>query len=245
MTALKFPTAAQAAEACARRMEQIIVERVRETGRAAVAISGGTTPRHMLEAMREGGAELLRVHWFWVDERCVGAEDKDSNYRMAREALFEAARVPEGNIHRVMVELGPERAAAAYAREMREFFGLADGGAPVFDVVHLGMGPEGHTASLFPGQALIADRVRLTAAVTTPKPPPVRVTMLPAAILGARHIVVLAAGADKAEAAARALAGADAMEVPVAMVGRAAGDVVWFLDEGAASGAGAWVRPGS
>ncbi len=245
MTALKFPTAREAAEACARRMEQIIVDRVQETGRAAVAISGGTTPRHMLEAMREGGAELTRVHWFWVDERCVGAEDKDSNYRMAREALFEAARIPEGNIHRVPVELGPERAAAEYEREMRAFFGLADGAAPVFDVVHLGMGPEGHTASLFPGQRLIEERVRLTAAVTTPKPPPVRVTMLPAAILGARHIVVLAAGADKAEAVARALNGADAMEVPVAMTGRAAGDVVWFLDEGAATAAGAWVRPGA
>jgi 6-phosphogluconolactonase len=243
MRVLKFETLAGAAEACAHRMEQIVGERVREAGRATVAISGGTTPRRMLEAMR--GAELGRVHWFWVDERCVDAGDKDSNYRMAREALFEAARIPEENIHRVKVELGAEQAAAAYEREIREFFGLAEGAAPVFDVVHLGMGPEGHTASLFPGQVLIGERVRLTAAVRTPKPPPLRVTMLPTAILGARHIVILAGGADKAEAVARALDGADEMEVPVAMVRRAAGEVVWFLDEGAAPAAGAWVRPGS
>ncbi len=199
----------------------------------------------MLEAMRGAGAELTRAHWFWVDERCVSAEDPDSNYRMAREALFDPMQIPAANIHRVPTNLAPEQAAAAYAAELRRFFALADGTAPVFDMVHLGMGPEGHTASLFPGQALIADRAGLTAAVTTPKPPPVRVTLLPAPILAARHIVVLAAGADKAHAIAQVLAGADPMEFPVALLAQALGDVTWFLDSAAASAAGAWVRPGS
>lgn len=234
MTVRIFDDAAGAAVACARRIEEVTASRVREAGRTTVALSGGTTPERMLEALRDGGTDWRRVHWFWVDERCVPADDAGSNYAMARRALFEPAGIAGANIHRVAGELGPAEAAAEYCAEIRRFFALNDGELPVFDVVHLGMGPEGHTASLFPGEARIADRLGLAAAVRTPKPPPVRVTLLPGPILAARHIFVLAAGSDKAEAAARAAGGrADPMELPVALVANAAGEVIWFLDRAA------------
>lgn len=230
-----FASLEEAAEACAWRVEQVLGDRLRATGRATLAVSGGSTPKLMFEALRGAAIEWGRIHWFWVDERCVGPEDAASNYRLTRAALFDAAGVPPGNVHRVQGELRPGAAAAVYEGEIREFFGLRAGELPVFDLIHLGFGPEGHTASLFPGSPLLENRSGIAAAVKTPKPPPDRVTLLPGVIAAARTLVVLGGGADKAEVVKRVIEeGADVASAPVAMANRDGAE--WFLDEAAYPG---------
>jgi 6-phosphogluconolactonase len=229
-----FASVEEAAVACARRVEEVLAARLETAPRAAIAVSGGLTPKPMFEALRGAGLDWSRVHWFWVDERCVGPEAPDSNYRMTRAALLDPAGIPESSIHRIPGELPPAEAAEAYETTIREFFGVGAGRMPEFDLIHLGFGPEGHTGSLFPGDPLLEDRRRIAAAVRTPKPPPDRVTLLPGVILSARRIVVLGGGADKAKVVRQVLDGeSDPMHAPVAMAMRAAGGPEWFLDRAA------------
>ncbi len=233
-----YASMAEAAEGCARRVEEVLAERLAMAPRAAVAVSGGSTPKPMFEALRGARLDWSRIHWFWVDERCVGPDDPESNYHMTRVALLDSARVPEANVHRIPGEIRPPKeAAGAYERTIREFFGIEKGGMPEFDLIHLGFGPEGHTGSLFPGDPLLEDRRGIAAAVRTPKPPPDRVTLLPGVILAARRIVVLGGGADKAGVVRQVLGdGSDPMQVPVALAMRAAGGAEWFLDREACPG---------
>ncbi len=230
-----FADEGAAARACAERVERILEARLQETDRAAIAVSGGTTPKTMFETLRASGIDWARVHWFWVDERCVAADDAGSNYGMARAAILDAAKVPEANIHRIQGERGPQLAAERYADELRAFFGLGEGQFPEFDILHLGTGEEGHTASLFPGEPLIADRVNWTAAVSAPKAPHERATLLPGVIQAARHVLPLAAGAEKAWAIGKIFGDEyDPLHWPAQIVMREARDVCWFLDRAAA-----------
>lgn len=224
-----------AAAACAERMERILSMRLGETERVAIAVSGGTTPKAMFETLRASRIDWGRVHWFWVDERCVAADDPGSNYGMTREAILDPAKIPEANIHRIQGERGPQLAAERYAEELRAFFGLGEGQFPEFDIVHLGMGEEGHTGSLFPGEPMIADLKNLTAAVSAPKAPHERATLLPRVIQAARHVLPLAAGAEKAWAAGKVFGTEyDPLHWPAQMVMRETRDVCWFLDRAAA-----------
>ena len=200
-------------------LEQAIAER----GRATVALSGGHTPRKVYEALA-----LLPVRWdrvavFFGDERCVPPEDPDSNYRMAKEALFDRVRGLE--IHRMPADRTDlEAAAAEYAQELPD----------AFDVLTLGMGEDGHTASLFPGHGDWSRPVGRKVIVVTgaPKPPPCRLSVTPEVIWAARARLVLAPGAGKAEQIARALQGeADPTRYPVTTVR----DATWLLDPAAAS----------
>ena len=148
------------------------------------------------------------MHIFWVDERYVPPWDTQSNFRLANETWLVPAKVPTGNIHRVPTEAEPHEAARQYAGHMRAFFqtffGLKAGETPQFDVIHRGMGPDAHTASLFPGEPLIADhqgdQERLAAAVWVDKMHQWRLTLLPGVLEAARNTVVLATGSDKAGA---------------------------------------------
>jgi len=108
--------------------------------------------------MGGGQVSLDRIHLFFVDERCVPPNDAESNYHLATENLIGPARIPAAQVHRIHGELRPEDAAKGYVEEIRNFFGLEDGEQPHFDVVHCGMGPDAHTASLFPGESAIEDR---------------------------------------------------------------------------------------
>jgi 6-phosphogluconolactonase len=192
-----------------------------------LAISGGTSPRPMFELFARSGFDWGHVQVFWVDERCVPPSDPQSNFRMANETWLAPAKVPAGNIHRVPTELEPHEAARKYAEDVRTFL--------PFDVIHRGMGPDGHTASLFPGEPLIADHEGIAAAVWVEKMHQWRVTLLPKVLEAARNTVVLATGADKAEALAAVLRGPyDPIKWP-AQIGARGGNVTWYLD-GPASG---------
>ena len=186
------PTDAAAAEACAKEMLALIAAARNPTGHANIAVSGGSSPKPMFAKMAAMGFDWTGVEIFFVDERCVPPTDSASNYKMADEYLLRPAQIPAAQVHRILGEIDPHEAARRYAAEL----------PPVFDVIHRGIGPDAHTASLFPSDPLIDDRVNLTAAVYAPQFNQWRVTMLPAVLLAAKHTLVLASGADKAEALA-------------------------------------------
>jgi 6-phosphogluconolactonase len=203
---------------------------------ATLALSGGSTPRMMFEELVASGFGWDRVHLFWVDERCVPPADPLSNYGNAERALIHSARIPQRQVHRIYGELLPSHAADRYIDEIRDFFGLERGDLPHFDIVHLGMGPDAHTASLFPGDPLIDDRDRVAAPVYVEKLKQWRVTLLPGALMAARHTVFLVAGADKADAVRAVFREEyDAKKYPAQIASHHGRRVAWLLDQAAAA----------
>jgi 6-phosphogluconolactonase len=222
------PEAAAAAEAAAHHIAGVIDQARASRGFATLAISGGTTPKLLFARLTQLQIAWDAVHLFWADERCVPPTDPASNYRLANESLIGPAGIPQRNIHRVQAELPPEAAATRYVDEILDFFD----GAPHFDLVHLGMGPDAHTASLFPGDPLINDRERVAAATFAEKFQQWRVTLLPAALLAAEHTVFLVSGADKDKKdALRAVFEGEynPLEHPAQLVARNGRNVTWFL----------------
>lgn len=206
-----------------------------ERGRFAVALSGGKTPRGMLEALASRALGWASVDFFWSDERCVGPDDPNSNFGMARAALLSKIAVPEGNVHRMRGELEPAAGAAAYDAEIRSFFGA---GVPAFDLVFLGLGPDGHTASLFPGTAAldVADRWCTANEVAENVASPWRLTLTYAAINAARRIVFLVEGSDKAGILATVLGKEkDVRRYPAQGIAPTEGELVWLVDAAAAA----------
>ncbi len=225
---ITLPTALAAAEACGAAILSRIASARAERGSARVAVSGGSTPRFMFEWMARQKFEWHNVDLFWVDERCVPIDDAQSNYRMTREALLDLIDLPGDRIHRVRTELPPAEAAAAYTEEIRLSFGLKPGELPVFDVLQRGMGPDGHTASLFPGEPLIGDRSSIAAAVWVQKMGQYRVTLLPGVLERARLTLCLVTGADKAEALGRVFRGdSDPRTVPSRI---SSPEMLWYID---------------
>ena len=227
--------ASAAAEACAHHVVNLLEEVLAGQDSATLAISGGSTPKLMFERLAATKFRWDLVHVFWVDERCVAPTDEQSNFRMASERLIRPAHIPPRNTHRIFGELSPAAGAARYVDDIREFFGLEGGQMPRFDVVHLGMGPDAHTASLFPGQELIDDRERIAAHVYVEKFKQSRVTLLPGALLAAKHTVFLVAGEDKAESVRAVFHDEyDPKKYPAQIASRQGRGVTWFLDEAAA-----------
>jgi 6-phosphogluconolactonase len=230
------PDPQTAASACAEyifgRLETAIAAR----GAASLAISGGSTPKLMFQKMAATPFAWDRVHLFFVDERCVPPSDSASNYRLANENLIAPAKIPAANVHRVEGEMAPANAAERYASEIRQFFGLSDGQMPQFDIVHRGMGPDAHTASLFPGDPLTDDRTGIAAATFARKFNQWRVTLLPGVLLAARNTIFLVAGEDKVAALHAVFHEAyDPKKYP-SQLGNDGDSVAWFLDESAAKG---------
>jgi len=200
---------------------------------ATLAISGGSSPRPMFELFAASGFNWKRVHVFWVDERYVSPHDPQSNFRLANQTWLAPAKVPAENIHRVPTEVEPHEAAHEYAETMKALFGVRQGSMPRFDVIHRGMGPDAHTASLFPGEPLITpDRDQnenIAAAVWVEKMHQWRITLLPAVLEAARHTVILATGEDKAQALHAVMHGPyEPMNFPAQI---AAKEATWFIDE--------------
>ena len=225
---LAFDTAQEAAEACGFHTLHCLTEAVRERGTAFLAVSGGSTPRIMFEWMARQPFDWSGIHIFWVDERCVPPDDAQSNYRMTRESLLDHIPVLPHQIHRIEGECPPAEAAERYVRQICGSLG----DEPVFDVIQRGMGADGHTASLFPGEPLIRDRSGIAAAVWVEKLRQHRVTLLPGVLERARHTVCLVAGADKKEALRSVLTG------PVDLMLRPAqirsSHMNWYFDQAAA-----------
>ena len=223
-----FADAQRAAVGCSAHILKLLSDRPR----AAIAISGGSTPRLLFAEMAKASFQWDNVHIFWVDERGVPPVDPESNFRLADETLLTPARISKYNVHRVHAELPPAEAASRYIDEIREFFGLRAGQLPVFDVIHCGIGPDAHTASLFPGEPLIDDRANIAAAIYSSKFSQWRITLLPGVLLKARQTVVLAAGADKAAALRAVFDGPfDPKRHPAQLCLRE--ETTWFLDQAA------------
>ena len=220
-----------AAEAIANAAHDAIAAR----GRFTIALAGGGTPRpvyELLAAAYSDAVEWPRVHAFFGDERCVPPGDARSNFRMAHEALL--SRVPVGRVHRMQGELPPREGADRYEAGLRE--ALTDGDGATFDLVLLGVGADGHTASLFPGDAVLGERERWAAAVQAPDDAPVRdrVTLTYAAIDQARATLVLCAGAAKRHVVQALVQDADeAGRRYPAVRARARGGVRWMVDAAA------------
>jgi 6-phosphogluconolactonase len=223
-----FQDTREAAERCA---EQIL-QYLHDSPRSTLAISGGTSPKHMFEVFAAAEFNWDRVQLFWVDERCVQPTDSQSNFKLANDTWLAPGKFPAANIHRVQTERDPQDAAEGYTDELRLVFGE---GIPHFDVIHRGMGPDTHTASLFPGEPLIDDRTGLAGAVFVEKLNSHRVTLLPAVLLAAKHTVMLVTGADKAQPLADVLYGPhDPKKFPCQLAERDGAEVAWFLDQAAA-----------
>jgi 6-phosphogluconolactonase len=220
----------QAAAYVARIASQAIVTR----GRFSIALSGGNTPAQLYGLL---GSEPYKsqIDWqlvdiFWSDERCVPPDDPESNYRMAHEVLLSHISIPAVQVHRMPADQ-PNRDAAslAYTQEMQRVFGT--NGIPAFDLIQLGMGPEGHTASLFPHQPSLRETERLVMPVSVPKPPPDRLTFTPPILNAARNVLFLVTGADKADALHAVIEGAyNPDEYPAQIVRPPKGEVTWMVD---------------
>ena len=218
---------------------RIATESITTHGRFTIALSGGTTPRKLYGLL---GSEPYRsqidwtlVHIFWSDERCVPPDSEESNYHMAHEVLLSKISIPAVQVHRMPADM-PDRNAASqeYENEMRQVFGTD--GIPNFDLIQLGMGPEGHTASLFPHQAALHEQQRLVVPVSVPKPPPDRLTFTPPLLNAARNVLFLVAGSDKADALHAVLEGPyNPDEYPAQIVRPPDGEVTWMVDTAAAA----------
>lgn len=224
-----------ASEACAHEIMDLLRQTLSSQPRASLAVSGGSTPKIMFAEMAKAKFDWSNVHMFWVDERLVPPTDSESNYKLTNDYFIQAAHFPAANVHRVHGELPHQEAADRYRNEIREFFQLTPGAVPKFDIVHRGIGPDAHTASLFPGQPLIDDHTNLAADVYVEKFHQWRVTLLPAVLEAARNTLMLAAGEDKAEPLRWVFEEPyDPKKYPAQIGTRNGGGVIWFIDQAAA-----------
>ncbi len=231
-----YPDPKETAGACAQHILGLLEDASAAGSDASLAISGGSTPRLLFEAFARAPFDWSRVHLFWVDERAVPPNNEQSNYRLAEQTFLLPARFPMRNVHRIQAELRPELAAERYVVDLQAFFGVGPGDVPVFDVIHQGMGPDAHTASLFPGEQLLADRSTIAAAVWSEKMSQWRITLAPSVLLAARHTVMLVAGADKKDALRHVFHSEyTPLEYPTQIM-RNAHEVTWYLDQAAAEG---------
>jgi 6-phosphogluconolactonase len=223
------------AEACAQFILALLRETLATRDYATLALSGGSTPKLLFKSLVEAKFQWEGVHLFWVDERAVPPDSPRSNYKLAADLLIGPAGIPRQQVHRIRAELHPTAAVEVYVDEMRRFFKLQQHELPKFDVVQRGMGADAHTASLFPSEALIADRQKIAAAVQVAKLDQWRITLLPGVLLAAHNTAVLVAGEDKAEAIRAVFEEPfDPKKYPAQIGMRDGKNVTWFLDQAAA-----------
>jgi 6-phosphogluconolactonase len=236
------PTPAEVAKAAAELFTSSVVASANTRGIARVAISGGTTPKAMFALLADPGQPFVkRVPWdkldlYWVDERCVGPEDADSNYRMTREALLSKVPLPAERIHRMEGELEPEEAAARYEAAIRNGFRLEGAETPTFDLILLGMGDDGHAASLFPHTEALNDITHIVVANHVPQKDTWRITLTWPVINQGREVAFLIEGANKAQVLHDVLLGPYQPETyPSQIIRPASGKLTLLLDAAAAS----------
>ena len=234
MNLLVYETPEELAEAAARHFVARAEEAIDERGRFAVALAGGSTPERTYRMLAQDYADRLdwsKVHVFFGDERTVSPENEDSNFRMVRETLLSHIRV--GSVHRMRCELTPTEAAADYERQLHEYFGTD--GVPAFDLIQLGLGEDGHTASLFPETSALDITDRWVVVNPVLKLETSRLTLTIPVINAGGVIAFLVAGEDKAEALKEVLEGdADPRAYPAKFVRPENGDLIWMVDQAAA-----------
>lgn len=222
--------AALAKSACD-EIAHAILAAVGEHGRCDLVLCGGSTPRRTHELLAAVDLPWDKVHIFFGDERCVPPEHEDSNWRMARETLIQRARIPDAHVHRISGERDPEDAASDAENVIQEHFGLRPGEMPRFDVVLLGMGADGHTASLFPGSNALEESTRLVVANHVEKLGAWRVTMTFPVFESAQRVLFLVTGADKAAMVRSAtVQRPSAVTPPAGRVRPRGGSLLWLVD---------------
>jgi len=236
-----FPDAATVSRRVADEFQRAARAAIDAHGRFAVALSGGSTPRaiYSLLATDEKSADHLlpwdKIHIFFGDERHVPPDHPDSNFRMARETLLGAVPIPPANVHRVRAELDAPSAAATYEAEIRSVLGGRPGEVPRFDLILLGLGSDGHTASLFPGSAALAERTALVCATWVERLSSYRITFTFPFLNAAAEVLFVATGSDKAEIVGRVLRGdSSGQTYPAQRVRPDSGRLLWIIDEAAA-----------
>jgi len=227
-------------EAAAEEIVHAANEAVKQRGRFTLALSGGSTPKSLYNLLATNARSALpwdRMFFFWGDERHVPPTDPESNYRMATEAMLSRVSVPAGNIFRIPAE-NPDAAAAAkvYEETLTEFFSLEAGQFPRFDLILLGLGPDGHTASLFPGSAGLQEKSRLVIANWVEKFKTHRISFTIPVLNAAATVVFLVSGTDKATALHAVLkSDVPGEEYPAKLIQPTDGKVIWLVDRAAAS----------
>jgi 6-phosphogluconolactonase len=234
--------AAALAQSAAKHFAARVREVVAKRGRARIAISGGSTPKATFALLADPGQPYgkeipwEKVELFWVDERTVGPEDPDSNYRMTREQLLSKVPLQPEHVHRIEGELDPEEAAARYESVIRREFRLEGAEVPRFDLLWLGMGDDGHTASLFPHTEALHQLGRIVCANHVPQKDTWRITLTAPVINEALEVIFLIGGDDKAEPLERVLYGEyDPEETPAQLIQPKNGSLLFLLDKKAAA----------
>ena len=227
-------------QAAAEEVIRSATSAITERGRFTIALSGGSTPKNLYTLIAANASASLpwdRMFFFWGDERHVPPDNPDSNYRMAKETLLSKVAIPPANIFRIPAENPDALAAAdAYEQTLRKFFAVAPGEFPRFDLILLGIGPDGHTASLFPETAALEERSRLVVANWVEKLQTNRITFTLPVLNAARCVAFLVSGTDKAAVLHEVLEGnAPAEKYPSKLVRPSEGKLIWFVDRAAAS----------
>ena len=243
-----FPDQTALAQAACNHFIALAQQAIEEKNQFTVALAGGSTPRALYSLLSEKNSRQIdwtRVHVFWGDERCVPPDHKDSNYRMARESLLDHVPIPLDNVHRMQAELPPEEAATAYEVLLHSFFETpfrkSKGSTPrTFDLLLLGIGTDGHTASLFPGTQAVEEKRRWVVPVPHTEPPPPLITRLSLtlpAINAAHQVTFIVSGAGKAAILKEIISTARSSPhaLPAARVAPSAGQMLWLIDAAAAS----------
>jgi 6-phosphogluconolactonase len=237
-----FPDGEALANAMAQHMLAVAQEAVAARGIARLAISGGSTPKRTFEILADpahsefGAFPWDKTELYWVDERCVAPDDQESNYRMTRLAMLDKVPLPAGQIFRIEGELDPELAAARYESTIRGHFRLEGAQMPTFDLVALGMGPDGHTASLFPHTEGLRELTRVAIANHVPQKETWRVTLTSPVINQGRKVIFLIGGHDKAEVLGNVLGSKyDPETWPSQLIQPKSGQLLLLLDKAAAA----------
>ena len=222
----------------AERFSQLTRQSVQGSGRFTVALSGGSTPTHLYSRLSSADYKdrvpWNNVHLFWGDERCVPPDHPESNFGMVHRALLSKIKIPAGNSHRMAGEREPQAAAADYEKELQRFFGLESGASPRFDLILLGIGEDGHTASLFPGSDALNETEHPVVAPFVEKLNSYRLTLTLPVLNHGAEVWFLVTGASKAAALKEILSGSS--DLPAAKVQPVDGKLTWFVTRDAAVG---------
>ena len=237
-----WPSSAEVAMASARLFASRVEQAVNQRGVARIAISGGSTPQATFKLLADPAQPFLntipwdKIQLFWVDERCVAPDNPESNYGVCRDLLLSKVPLPEKNVFRMEGELDPEEAAARYESTLRNVMKLEGAESPAFDLVALGMGPDGHTASLFPHTEAINEIGRLVVANHVPQKDTWRITLTWPVIIQAAEVVFEIEGASKTDVLAEVLTGPrDPERLPSQLIRPTSGKLLFLLDQAAAA----------
>jgi 6-phosphogluconolactonase len=234
----KFKTPLEVAENLATQIFAVYEKSSARGNDTFIAISGGNTPKTLFNVLAEEYNEKIdweKIHFFWVDERCVPPEDQESNYGMTEKFLFDKIEIPDDNIHRIRGENSPEREAERYSAEIDEYIKYKNK-LPNFDLVILGIGTDGHTASIFPDQLQLINSEDVCAVAVHPQTGQKRVTLTGSVINNSNNVFFMITGEDKAKVVSDIIKKEKGYEkYPAANIDPVHGNYEWYIDSGAAS----------